>query len=137
MGEIPLCIKQWRPCTKWNLGIAAGPYYYHRGCSDGIIGIKARLSLQFLKYLNIGGRFSYDNVFKDRFRGLIALTFPFGKTGRSLPSPAKLLAARSSCEKSPSSPFSAAKSSSWTINTAPGNGIGRVQSKKIIYFFFS
>jgi|SRR5579862_352166 len=78
-GEISSSMKQWLPCTHWNLGFAAGPYFYHRECGDSIMGIKGRLSLQIYKYLSIEGRASYDNVFRDRFQGLISLTFPLGK----------------------------------------------------------
>lgn len=77
-AELFTSLSKWCPNACWDTYLGVGPYYYSTQCRDGILGVKARLGALFCNFLNIEGRYSYDDVFKSRFQGYISLSFSFG-----------------------------------------------------------
>lgn len=62
-----------------SITLAAGPYYLHDSHKDGAGG-KFRLIANFMKYIQLEGDVSWDNIFKTKVQGQFGLSIPFGPT---------------------------------------------------------
>ena len=69
-GGVHLCRNEFN-----DFYIAAGPYYYDRDCKE-IIGGKFRLEMHLYGYVTLEGSVSYDDIFKGRVQGQLAITYP-------------------------------------------------------------
>lgn len=67
-------------CSSTAAYAFGGPYFYNGETCRDVIGGKAGIRVKFKQLLSITLSGTYDSVFNARMQGLIALTFPFGKT---------------------------------------------------------
>ena len=78
-AEISTSVKNWLPCNNWNMTGAIGPYYYHKKCGEEVIGGRFRATFQYLDYLTLETRVTYDHVYGGIVQGVITLSYPIGK----------------------------------------------------------
>ncbi len=68
---------EFEKCCRCLYG-AIGGYYYQGREHSNIGGAKIRVGMRFNNYINFELRDTYDNLFHNRFQGVIALNIPFG-----------------------------------------------------------
>ena len=78
-AEIETSLNRWGFGNKWDLYAAIGPYYYgshHR--REYTTGGKIRIGVEYMEYITLEVRASYDPIFHGIVQGLLGVTIPFG-----------------------------------------------------------